>query len=77
VKPEQADLSPEAARSILNLKFDAEDLRRTDELSEKARQGTLTPEERAELEEFIRVDLELTVLKSKAQMSLQRAKSPR
>jgi hypothetical protein len=71
VKPERANLSPDAARAILELKFDESDLRRADELSEKARQGTLTPEERAEIEEFIRVDHELAVLKSKARMSLR------
>jgi hypothetical protein len=77
VNPGQANLSPDAARAILELKFDDGDLRRADELSEKARQGTLTPEERAEIEEFIRVDHELVVLKSKARMSLQGAQSSR
>jgi hypothetical protein len=75
VKPGQGDLKPEVARAILDLKFDDGDLRRADELSEKARQGILTPEERTEIEEFIRVDHELAVLKSKARMSLQGAKS--
>ncbi len=77
VNPGHPSLSPEAAQAILELKFNGEDLRRAEELSEKARQGTLTPEERAEIEEFIRVDHELAVLKSKARMSLQRAKPPR
>lgn len=77
VNPGHPNLSPEAARAILELKFDGEDLRRADELSEKARQGILTPEERAEIEEFLRVDHELAVLKSKARISLQRPKSPR
>ena len=75
VKPERADLSPEAARAILKLDFDADDHRRMEELSAKAQQGTLTPEERAELEEFVRVGLELSVLQSKARLSLKRAKS--
>jgi hypothetical protein len=77
VKPGQGDLKPEAARAILELKLNDGDLRRADELSEKARQGTLTPEERAEIEELIRVDHELAVLKSRARLSLQRAKSSR
>ncbi len=76
VKPEQADLSPEAARAILKLDFAAEDLRRADELSEKAQRGALAPEERAELEELIRVGHELAVLQSKARMSLKAVKSP-
>lgn len=75
VKPEQGDFTPEAARAILKLDFDPEDHRRADELSEKARQGALTPEERAEIEEFLRVGNELAVLQSKARLSLKRMKS--
>ena len=73
VKPDQANLTPEIARAILKIDFDPEDHRRVDELSAKAQKGTLTPEERAELEEYIRVDLKLTVLRSKARLSLKRA----
>ena len=73
VKADQADLTPDLARTILKFGFDPEDHRRIDELSAKAQKGTLTPEERAELEEYIRVDLKLTVLRSKARMSLKRA----
>ena len=72
-KPAQADLKPEIARAILTIDFVPEDHRRVDELSAKAQKGTLTPEERAELEEYIRVDLKLTVLRSKARLSLERA----
>lgn len=74
VKPERGDLTPEAARAILKLDFAPEDHRRVDELSAKAQAGTLTPRERMELEEYIRVDHELAVLRSKARLSLKRAK---
>ena len=37
--------------------------------------GSLTPEERAELEEFLRVGSELAVLQSKARLSLKRVTS--
>ncbi len=73
VKPDRANLNPEIARAILKIDFEPEDHRRVDELSAKAQKGTLTPEERAELDEYIRVDLELTVLRSKARLSLKRA----
>jgi hypothetical protein len=73
VKPHQADLNPEIARAVLKVDFTPEDHRRVDELSAKAQKGTLTPEERAELEEYVRVDLKLTVLRSKARLSLKRA----
>jgi hypothetical protein len=74
VKPDRANLTPEAARAILKLDFDAEDHRRMEELSTKAQKGTLTVEERAELEEYIRVGYELGILQSKARLSLKRAK---
>jgi hypothetical protein len=76
VKPDQATLTPELARAILKLDFDAEDHERVDVLSARAREGTLTPEERAELEEYIRVNNELMILHSKARLSLKRAGLP-
>jgi hypothetical protein len=73
VKPDQADLNPEIARAILKIDFTPGDHRRVDELSAKAQKGTLTPEERAELEEYVRANLKLMVLRSKARMALKRA----
>jgi hypothetical protein len=74
VKPDQANLNPEIARAILKIDFTPEDHRRVDELSAKAQKGTLTPEERAELEEYVRVNTQLMILQSKARLSLKRAK---
>jgi hypothetical protein len=74
VKADQANLTPEVARTILKFGFDPEDHRRIDELSAKAQKGTLAPEERAELEEYVRVNTQLTILHSKARLSLKRAK---
>lgn len=74
---DRADLTPEAARAILELAFDAEDHRRMDELSARARKGTLTPQEGAELDEYIRVGLELAALQSKSRLLLRRAKPSR
>lgn len=74
VKADQANLTPEVARTILKFGFDRDDHRRIDELSAKAQKGTLTPEERAELEEYVRVNTQLTILQSKARLSLKRAK---
>ncbi len=73
VKPDQANLTPQAARAILKLAFDPEDHRWVDELSAKAQKGTLTPNEGAELDEYLRVGYELAVLQSKARLSLKRA----
>lgn len=77
VKPEQANLTPELARRILKLDFAPEDHRRIDDLSAKAQKGILTAEERAEFEEYIRVNNELALLQSKARLSLERANTTR
>jgi hypothetical protein len=73
LKPDQRTLTPELARTILKLDFDAEDQRRVAILSRKAGDGALTPEERAELEEYNRVNHELMILQSKARLSLKQA----
>jgi hypothetical protein len=73
IRPEEADFSPEAARSILRLKFDETDQARVDRLSLKAQQGKITTEERAEMEEYILLADLLSMLKSKARLSLKSA----
>jgi hypothetical protein len=72
IEPESDDLSPDAARSLLRLDFRAKDHARMSELSASARAGTLTLDEREELEEYLRVADMLAVLQSKARRSLQR-----
>jgi hypothetical protein len=71
VRPERGTLAPEVARALLKLDFDPEDQRRVEVLSSRASDGTLSTEERAELEEYIRVNNELMILQSKARLSLQ------
>jgi hypothetical protein len=73
IEPENDDLSPEAARSILRLNFPERDHRRVAMLSAKASAGTLTPDEQEELGEYLRVSDLLALLQSKARLSLRRA----
>ena len=73
VDPNRADLSADAARSFLRLDFSEEDCRHMDELAEKARQGTLSTAEQAEIENYERVNNLLGILKSKARLSLKKA----
>jgi hypothetical protein len=65
-------LPPRVARAILGLSFPKNDTSRMHELSAKARAGTLTPEEDAEMDDFERVGSILSTLKSKARQVLKR-----
>jgi len=64
-------LSGELARFILSLHFPAMDHARCAELSSKAQEGTLAPEETAELDEYLAASDVLAILQSKARKSLQ------
>jgi hypothetical protein len=66
-------ISPETARHLLELSFTRSHQEQVDALSQKAREGTLTPMERAELDEFIRVADLLAILQSRARQALKRA----
>ncbi|MBI3462772.1 MAG: hypothetical protein HY000_06890 [Planctomycetes bacterium] len=67
-------MSPRVARAILGLNFSKNDVTRMRELSAKARAGTLTPEEDAEMDNFERVGSMLSILKSKARQVLKRSR---
>ena len=76
VDPDAADLSREAAESLLRIRLRDDDCQRVDALAEKARQGTLTSAEEAELENYRHVGRLLELLKSKARQSLNRFDPP-
>lgn len=69
------ELTPSVARAILKLSFPKSDVSRMRELSAKARAGTLTPEEDAEMDGFERVASILSTLKSKARETLKRSRA--
>jgi len=69
---ESSELTPDAARSLLQLDFPESDHARVAELSAKAQTGKLTGDEREELDEYIRVADMLAVIQSKARRSLRR-----
>ena len=71
VRPERPTLSREAAKEILGLDFDQSDKDRMRQLSAKAREGALTPEEQAEIDNYERVGHFLNILQSKARRSLR------
>jgi len=73
VAPEQATLSPDAARFFLDLRFTADQVQQMHELAEKNNSGTLTETERAAMESYARVGSMISLLQSKARLSLKRS----
>ena len=70
INPDDPTLGPEAARSILKLTFPKGDKERVASLLARNQEGQLNEAERAELDEYLRADAFLSVLKTKARLSL-------
>jgi len=68
----QGELPPSGARALLKLQFSERDHARMDELSRKARAGTLAPQEQAELDTFERLGCLLDILHAKARQALKK-----
>ncbi len=71
LEPGKATLSAAAARAILALNFSSADAERIRELSAKAQQGTLDPDDQTEIDNYERVGHILSLMKSKARRSLK------
>lgn len=70
---DERSLSPETARKLLQLRFERSHQERVSLLSAKAREGSLTPAEHDELDEYIHVGDLLAILQSKARQVLKHA----
>ena len=70
--PHARAFSPAAAKGILTLGFRPADNDRMHTLAAKAREGTLTSDEQAEVEAYSRIGSLLGILKSKARRALKR-----
>jgi hypothetical protein len=70
--PLRETMSEDMARIVLELDFPPADHARCEALSLKAQQGTLSPDEEAELDRYIDVNDFLILLKAKASLALQR-----
>src|SRR5262245_27713951 len=73
INPMEPTWSTAASRTILDIKLPEADVARRDELAEKASEGTLTPEETAELENYKHAGRILELMKAKARVSLKKA----
>ncbi len=71
----EGDLSPTQARALLKLHFSSNDLERMRALSAKARAGTLTPDEEADISTYEWLGCLLDVLHSKARRVLRKRKT--
>ncbi len=68
----QGKLSPSATRALLKVQFSERDHALMDELSAKARAGTVSTQEQTELDTFERLSCLLDILHSKARQALKK-----
>ena len=71
VDPIGKALTPDAARAILAVRADDETQDRIDELADRCTEGRLSPEKRAEYQEFVSLFNLLALLQSRARSVLQ------
>jgi hypothetical protein len=65
-------LTPEAARALVDFRFDAATVERINELAEKSRTGTLSDEERGEYARIIEIGDLIGSVKARARGFLRR-----
>lgn len=65
IRPNEGDLPPETARWMLRVQLSSEDREKVNQLAAKARAGTLSADERLELDEFERVATLVELMQSK------------
>ena len=70
IKADDSELSRELAHYILTLGFDDEDQKQMTELADRNQEGSLSGEEKVELENFVKAGHLLALLQSKARMAL-------
>ena len=72
IRPEDNSLPVAAAKALLNIRFDSNDLDHIHELVTKNQNDALTPAERADLESYLRVSSFLDLMHAKARRSLKK-----
>jgi hypothetical protein len=70
LEPLAEELTPQQAQKILAIKPRATLIERVENLADKANEGRLTPEERAEYEYYVDVDDVIGLLKARARQVL-------
>lgn len=75
LRPMTRGMSQELARELVALKAEEETQQRYEYLATGRREGTLTPEEEAELQNIVQVNSVLSMLKAEARLLLAGAKA--
>ena len=75
IGPDEGDLSPEVARSVLRWKFTDRAARRMTELSDRNNKGRISTSEREELDKYLRVGSFINLVQAKARLSLHDPRS--
>ena len=65
----------ETARALVGLRVNEQTQARVDEQAEKCNEGQLTPDERAEYEEYVQASTLIGILQAKARRMLAQAKA--
>jgi hypothetical protein len=77
IQTDEQDLTQDAARYLLSMRLPLADEDRVNELSEKARQGTLTEPERQELDSYLHIGSLLAVVQATGRRLLKQAPASR
>ena len=73
IQTDERELTPDAARYLLSMRLPSSDEDRVNELSAKARAGSLTEAEGQELDSYLHIGSLLAVMQSKARRLLKHA----
>lgn len=76
VAPNEGDLPPDAARTLLDLRFRDDAITRLNDLAERNQRDGLAASEAAELDSYLRVGEFLNLVQAKARKSLLRQQNP-
>jgi hypothetical protein len=72
IEADETEITPEVARYLLSRQLPEADERRVDELSAKARSGSLSAAENAELDSYLHIGSLLGVMQSRARRLLRK-----
>ncbi len=73
VAPDQAGISPEFAKTILDLRFTDKANKRIRKLRTKNNKATINEDERTELDKYLRVGQFLELMQAKSRLSLEQS----